>query len=118
MGLVPATPSFCLPPGWYFVAMISPGALPFSTQRSSAAWMPFWRIGARIWNRAEHRSPRTASAMLHSRHHVHPHELTGGSIAHFCRDVLVVIDGAERCDIGIAPAVIEDQLAARIFERL
>src|ERR1700733_10047945 len=74
-------------------------------------------IGARTWNRADHSRASPASAMLHSRHHVQPHELTRGSIAHFCRDVLVVIDGAERGDIGIAPAVIEDQLAARIFER-
>ena len=84
----------------------------------ATAWMPLGGIGARIWNRAQHRSPRTASAMLHSRYHVHPHELTSDSFAHFCRDVLVVIDSAERCDIGIAPAVIEDQLAARMSEGL
>ena len=75
-------------------------------------------VGVRVWNRAKHGCTGTASAMLHSRDHVHPHKLTGTSIAYFCRDVLVVIDGAERRDVGIAPAVIEDQLAARIFERL
>ena len=75
-------------------------------------------VGARVWNRAKHRRTSTAAAMLHSRNHVEPHELMGSSIAHFCCDVLVVIDGAERSDVGIAPAMIEDQLAARIFERL
>ena len=61
-------------------------------------------IGARIWDRAEHCRTSTASAMLHSRHHVRPHELMGALTAYFCRDVLVVINGAEQCDIGIAPA--------------
>src|ERR1700722_10851134 len=54
--------------------------------------------------------------MLHPWHHVQPHELTGGWCAHFCRDVLVIVDGAQWRDVGIAPAVIEDQLASRIFE--
>ena len=63
----------------------------------------------------EPRGPGATSAVLHARHQEQAVEVVcaGRGISY----ALVVIDAVERCDIGIAPSVIVDQLAAIQLER-
>ena len=93
--------------------MIGTGATPSSTHRSSAAEMlvrgsaPF--TGA---VRAELVRARPAVAVLHGGHQVEAREVAGLFRAHSDGHGRVVAHGRRRGQRRIAPAVIDDQLAA------
>ena len=53
-----------------------------------------------------------AAAMTHAGHQKHPDKARTLVSAHFGPDTLVIVDGVQRADVRIGPAVIKDQLAA------
>src|SRR5260370_34072905 len=76
--------------------------------------------GRRHWDEAEFAEVSgsgPAAEMLHSLHHIEPYEGIGFLFAHRRQNALVVVDGIERRNAGVAPSMIENQFPAARLER-